>query len=165
MNYQKWLLTDEEFDLVVGSNYDWGPELLLDNGIICSEWARSQIICSISKYDAPNCPVCGAESNTHYPINVDLWKCVVCLNKFTITSGRYIDNTKLPLTHWWRFCWIAAKFNKLNSIEISKDLGVTQKTAWTMIATLRNSMKDNNVSEYKDIFDVMILITSVKNKH
>lgn len=161
-----WLLSNDEFRGAVRDN-DCAYIILLNNGVICENDAKVQFICSSTEYDAPDCPICLAQDNNHYPIGKDLWKCKKCLNKFTITSKRYLDNTKIPLTHWWRFCWLTEKNKRFNSCEISRDLGITQKSAYGMVTTLRMSMKNSNMRIDKscidiDIWDAMKLLMNIK---
>lgn len=141
----KWLLSNKDFGAAVADNNDWLFDILWDNGIISEENAVIQFICASGDYDAPDCPFCGASDNRHYPLSDNRWKCKKCLKKFSLTSGRYINNTKLPITHWWRFCWLVCHNKKISSNTIARDLGITQDTAWNMLKTLKDAMKASGV--------------------
>lgn len=137
----KWLLSNADFRIACQDGNDWMLDILWENGIICEQDAITQFIMSSTEYDVPDCPFCGANDNRHYVLNDNRWKCKKCLKKFSLTSGRYIDNTKLPITHWWRLCWWVGNIKISNSYVIAKDLEVTQDTAWHMIKTLKEAYK------------------------
>jgi hypothetical protein len=163
-----WLLSNNDFRAACGENADWMIDVLWENGVICEEDARFQFIMSNTDYDAPDCPFCGANDNKHYEIGSDVWKCKKCLRPFTITSRRYIDNTKLPLTHWWRFSWLIGNAKKINTCAIARDLDITQKTAWIMLDRLKQATKDsgielkNGVIEFKNTWEVIALLMKVR---
>jgi transposase-like protein len=166
----RWLLSNEDFSAAIGVNNGWVIELFWDNGIICESDATTQFICASTEYDVPDCPFCGANDNRHYPLSDKRWKCKKCLRKFSITSGRYIDNTKMPLTYWWRFCWLMARSKKINSYEIARDLEITQDSAWHMIDTVKRALKDSGVImknaslAFKNNWEVMSLLMKVEKE-
>jgi Predicted DNA-binding protein containing a Zn-ribbon domain len=165
---KEWLLSNEDFDAACGENCDWMMDILWDNGIISEEFAIMHFINFSTDFDVPDCPFCGANDNRHYPLGKNRWKCKKCLRKFSLTSGRYIDNTKMPITYWWRFCWLMAKNKKVNSCAIARDLEITQKSAWLMIDTLKTALKStgvemkNGAMEFKGYWNVIKLLMQVK---
>ena len=167
---KEWLLSNEDFDAACGENCDWMFDVLWDNGIISEEFAVFHFMSAgtNSDFDVIDCPFCGANDNKHYPLGKNRWKCKKCLRKFSLTSGRYIDNTKMPITYWWRFCWLVSKSKKINSCAIARDLEITQKSAWLMIDTLKAALKNTGVEmkngsmEFKDYWEVIKLLMQVK---
>ena len=159
-----WLITNEEE--VEYEVYD--SELFWNNGIISPYSARIQLIYSVSEHETPNCPFCGENNGQKWYLANGGYSCKVCHKNYSDTSGRYLDNTKLPLTHWWRFCWKISKSKRYNSLDIARDLEVTQKTAWGMINTLKQAMKDNGIEitnsavNFDNRWDVMRLIMQPK---
>lgn len=164
----KWLITDNEFSESLNNDGVWLYEILVDNGIICNDVSEMLFISSSTDYDIPNCPYCNYNDNVQYKTSSGQWKCKNCRCKYSITTRRYLDNSKLPLTHWFRFCWIIAEHKKANSCFIARDLGITQKSAWNMIATLKTAMNDNghtfinSTIEFKDIWQIMKLLMGIK---
>lgn len=166
----KWLLSNDEFYFAIDNN-EWLWDVFSDNGITCEDAAISQLTYACTGYDIPDCPYCGFNDNRQYKLSTNQWKCKKCLNKYSFTSRRYLENTKLPLTHWWKFAWIIAKNEKLNSCAISRELGITQKSAWQMIAVLKNCLHDKKVQMknsclgFKNHHEVLKLLMSVKNEY
>lgn len=147
MENRNWLLSISEFNLIT-NNYelDWVLNKLNDNGITSPEDALMRI--SSARFTYPrgtDCPFCGTV-DSHYQLNSECYKCRnrKCYKKFSITSGTYLNDTKLEYSQWWRFAYLIGDMKITNSAVIAKDLGVTQKTSWWMINTLRTARKETS---------------------
>jgi len=97
--------------------------------------------------DKPACPHCG---------NTKAWKtnrgftCAAkeCGKKFSVTSGTIFENTKLPLRLWFATIYLVTAHKKgISSLQLSRDLSITQKTAWFLLHRVRE-MLNNNKPEY-----------------
>src|SRR5690349_2554192 len=90
----------------------------------------------------PACPFCGSINVHRFP-NGKLFKCREkgCRNKFTVTVGTIYEDTKLPLTKWFLATYILAVHSKgISSLQLSKLLGTTQKTAWHLNHRIREML-------------------------
>jgi len=96
----------------------------------------------------PVCPYCG--STKWYRIeNGKRFKCgnSECYKKYSVTVGTVFHATNIPLTTWFPAMYILSAHKKgISSVQLAKDLGVTQKTAWFMMHRIRESLKDNGSS-------------------
>lgn len=94
----------------------------------------------------PVCPYCG--STKQYVIdNGKRFKCAnnKCYKKYSVTLGTVFESSNIPLTTWLPAVYIIHSHKKgISSVQLAKDLGVTQKTAWFMNHRIREFMKDNN---------------------
>lgn len=91
------------------------------------------------------CPYCGSH-NCH--------KCkdgrFVCSNrscskKFSVTVGTIFEASNLPLTKWFEGIYLISAHKKgISSHQLSRDLGVTQKTAWNMLHKVRSCFSQND---------------------
>ncbi len=94
----------------------------------------------------PVCPHCG--HTKVYTINKGRgFKCAnsECYKKFTATVGTVFEASNIPLSTWFPAVYIITSHKKgISSVQLAKDLGVTQKTAWFMIHRIRESLKENN---------------------
>lgn len=97
--------------------------------------------------ETPCCPHCG---------NTKAWKtnrgytCAAkeCSKKFSVTSGTIFENTKLPLRLWFATIYLATAHKKgISSLQLSRDLNITQKTAWFLLHRVRE-MLNNNAPSY-----------------
>lgn len=87
------------------------------------------------------CPFC--KSGKHYKFkNSRTYKCADCKKKFNAKIGTIFENSKIPLSKWFFSIYIATSHKKgLSSIQLSKDIGVTQKTAWFILGRIREMLK------------------------
>lgn len=87
------------------------------------------------------CPFCKSEK--HYKFkNSRTYKCVDCKKKFNAKIGTIFENTKIPLSKWFLSIYIATSHKKgISSLQLSKDIGVTQKTAWFILHRIREMLK------------------------
>lgn len=94
----------------------------------------------------PICPYCGSEK--WYSIeNGKRFKCgnKECYKKYSVTVGTVFHASNIPLTTWFPAMYILSAHKKgISSVQLAKDLGVTQKTAWFMMHRIRESLKDKD---------------------
>jgi len=87
----------------------------------------------------PVCPFCG--SKQIYRTNRG-FKCKECTKKFSVTVGTIFENSKIKLTTWFAAVYLCTAHKKgISSLQLSRDLGITQKTAWFMEHRIRESLR------------------------
>lgn len=85
----------------------------------------------------PTCPHCGSVGS--YITNRG-FKCKTkeCHKKFSVTTGTIFEHTKIPLRLWFAAIYLATAHKKgISSFQLSRDLNVTQKTAWFLLHRIR----------------------------
>ncbi len=66
------------------------------------------------------------------------YKCKNTGKYFNVRTGTIFDNTKLPLQKWFLAIWLATSHKKgISSLQLSRDLDITQKSAWFMLQRIR----------------------------
>src|ERR1700675_1309951 len=73
------------------------------------------------------------------------FKCAekTCNKKFTATVGTIYENTKIPLTKWFLALYIIGSHKKgISSLQLSRDLGITQKSAWFVNHRIREMLTE-----------------------
>lgn len=94
--------------------------------------------------DGAYCPHC-AHSEIYTFSNGKRYRCAKCKKDFTIKTGTIFGESKLPLQKWFVAIYLLTTSNKgISSIQLAKQIGVTQKTAWFMDHRIRKAMKQNN---------------------
>ena len=92
----------------------------------------------------PHCPHCGAEKP--YKTNRG-WKCreKECHKKFTVKVGTIFENSKISFRIWFAAIFLATTSKKgVSSVQLSEQLGITQKTAWFLLHRIREMLKDKS---------------------
>lgn len=97
--------------------------------------------------DGVTCPHCGAD-NPHWMESVKRWKCYnkECRKQFSVKVGTIFEDSPIGLDKWLTALWIIVNAkNGTSSLEISRAIGVTQKTAWFMGHRIRLVMQNGSI--------------------
>ncbi len=87
------------------------------------------------------CPHCGA-LRTYKFSNSKLYKCAECRKQFTVTVGTIFEGSHVPLHKWFWAIFLNTSLKKgISSIQVSKYLEITQKTAWFMLQRIRYGLE------------------------
>ena len=90
------------------------------------------------------CPKCGGERVKELATRPGLLKCntKACQKQFSYKVGTIFEDSPLGLDKWFVAVWcIANAKNGISSHELSRAIGVTQKSAWFMLHRIREAMK------------------------
>src|SRR5947207_3182253 len=90
------------------------------------------------------CPYCDSSKVTYLAKN-RVWKCYTGHDrpKFSLKTGTIFEDSPLPLKKWLPALWLVVNAkNGISSCELSRALGVTQKSAWFMAHRLRYALKN-----------------------
>lgn len=94
------------------------------------------------------CPSCGSDS-VYFDQSRNGWECKTRhpKRKFTLKTGTIFEDSALGLDKWLPCVWMIANAkNGISSHEISRAIGVTQKTAWFMLQRIRLAMQDDSAN-------------------
>lgn len=84
------------------------------------------------------CPHCGVIGIKAYKLASGRLKCAECRKLFTVLVGTVFEDSHIPLQKWFLAAYLSTSLKKgMSSIQLSKYLGVTQKTAWFMLQRIR----------------------------
>lgn len=73
-----------------------------------------------------------------YKCHGHLYKCKNSGKYFNAKTGTLFHNTKVELRKWYAAIWLITEKNKsITSVEMAKELELTQKTAWYMIKRIK----------------------------
>lgn len=85
------------------------------------------------------CPQCGS-TDVRFRRTRKNWLCKDCVDKreFSVRIGTIFENSPLPLGKWMIAVWMLVNAkNGISSYELHRSIGVTQKTAWSMLHRIR----------------------------
>lgn len=87
------------------------------------------------------CPYCGTTKIYHFS-DKRTHKCAECHQRFSIKVGTIFEDSNLPLRTWMMAVWFISSHKKgISSVQLAKDIGVQQKTAWFMMHRLRHAAR------------------------
>jgi transposase-like protein len=83
------------------------------------------------------CPVCAGQGNIKKRKN-GYYRCNPCKEDFTVRTGTIFERSHVPLHKWLYAMYLLVTARKgISSLQLSKEIDVTQKTAWFMLQRLR----------------------------
>ena len=90
--------------------------------------------------NGPTCPRCGKRKGV--VVRRALWRCSACRHEVSVTAGTVFQDSKLPLTVWFRAMWqMTSQKNGISALGVKRVLGLgNYKTAWIMLHKLRRAM-------------------------
>lgn len=103
-----------------------------------------------------------------YDCKRNKYKCKNTGKYFNVKTNTIFDNTKLPPQKWFLGIWLATSHKKgISSVQLSKDIGVTQKSAWFMLSRIRQcfGLDDDGELEGEVEADKTFVGGKNKNRH
>ena len=98
-------------------------------------------------HGSPTCPLCGAfeKITARTGKRIGYYRCHDCAGEFTVRTGTIFERSHVPLNKWVYTMYLVVTARKgVSSLQLSKEIGVTQKTAWFMLGRLREAVGDDD---------------------
>src|SRR5438270_5141013 len=93
--------------------------------------------------NGPRCPVCGSGERITTRKG-GFYRCNACREDFTVRTGTIFERSHVPLHKWIYAMYLVVTARKgISSMQLAKEIGVTQKTAWFILGRLREACGDN----------------------
>ena len=104
--------------------------------------------------DGVTCPTCKATENITTRKG-GFYRCNPCKLDFTIRTGTVFERSHIPLHKWLYAMYLLVTARKgISSLQLSKEIGVTQKSAWFMLHRLREACGGPNLTKLRGIIEV-----------
>ena len=86
------------------------------------------------------CRRCGGRQA--WPMSRGLWLCRSCRHQASVIAGTIFQDTRTPLTVWFRAIWLlTSQKNGISALGLQRVLGLgSYQTAWAMLHKLRRAM-------------------------
>lgn len=89
----------------------------------------------------PVCPKCGAAKVYALKGKTQRYKCGACRVQFSVRVGTIFEASPIKLQTWFLAIYLVTAHKKgISSLQLGRDLNVTQKTAWFMLHRIRYAM-------------------------
>ena len=89
--------------------------------------------------DGVACPKCD-EAKKITPRKNGFYRCNACKKDFTVRTGTVFERSHIPLHKWIYAMYLLMTARKgISSLQLGKEIGVTQKSAWFMLQRIREA--------------------------
>jgi transposase-like protein len=89
----------------------------------------------------PKCPACKTGDRIT-PRKGGFYRCNACKEDFTVRTGTIFERSHVPLHKWLYAMYLLVTARKgISSLQLSKEIGITQKSAWFVLHRLREALK------------------------
>lgn len=92
------------------------------------------------------CPYedCGHNKIFKYS-NGKVYKCDKCKRQYSVRVGTIFEDSKIPLQKWFAGIYLITSHKKgISSLQLHRDLGITQKSAWYLLHRIRHTLGMDN---------------------
>ena len=106
------------------------------------------------------------ETSKVYKCAGNKYRCKNTGKYFNVKTNTLFDNTKVELRTWFVAIYLVTGHKKgISSLQLSRDLNVTQKTAWFMLHRIRNCFGIENSSDLGNEVEIDETFVGGKNKN
>lgn len=92
------------------------------------------------------CPFCNKAERVQVRKREGYYRCLDCKKDFTVRTGTVFERSHIPLDKWLYTMYLLVTDRKgIASLELSKKIGVTQKSCWFMLHRLREACKNEGL--------------------
>jgi transposase-like protein len=120
--------------------------------LFVDETAAREFIESKLWPDGPVCPHCGSmeaykltpKAGSKSPVRTGVYKCKRkdCKKQFTVRVGTIFEDSHIPFSKWLMMIHLMTSSKKgVSSLQISRELGITYRSAWHMTHRIRKAMQ------------------------
>lgn len=93
--------------------------------------------------NTPTCNFCGSTNVRRRSTNYLQWHCNKCNRDTSVLVNSIFEDSRMPLPKWFQLIYLMLNAKKgISAKQISRDIGVTYKTAWYSAMRVRCAMLD-----------------------
>lgn len=87
------------------------------------------------------CPHAGCNGDDAYIFKDGLrYKCKCCKRIYTVKTGSFMEGSKLASIKWIMAIYLVLHKKGISSVQLAKDIGTCQKTAWFVLQRVRTAL-------------------------
>ncbi len=102
------------------------------------------------------CPHCGSDDriSARSGKRIGYYRCGDCKEEFTVRTSTIFERSHVPLHKWlYAMYFVVTSRKDISSLQLSKQISVTQKTSWFMLGRLREAC-GGDYEQLKGVVDV-----------
>lgn len=100
-----------------------------------------------------------------YKCKDNKYRCKNTGKYFNVKTNTLFDSSKIELRKWFAAIWLVTSHRKgISSLQLSRDIDVTQKTAWFILQRIRNCFGIKNNDNLNNTLEINETYVGGKNK-
>ena len=97
--------------------------------------------------DGRYCPACGSDATNSIKSRVHYYHCRDCKKQFSAKTNTVMQSSKVPVRKWlYTMHKVSVARKGISSLQLAKEIGVTQKSAWFMLQRIKEACGNNGLS-------------------
>lgn len=101
-----------------------------------------------------------------YKCKDNKYRCKNTGKYFNVKTNTLFDHTYIPLRKWFAAIWLVTSHKKgISSLQLSRDIDVTQKSAWFMLQRIRNCFGIENNDDLNNTVEIDETYVGGRNKN
>lgn len=106
------------------------------------------------------------ETSKVYKCKNNQYRCKNTGKYFNVKTDTMFENSKVKLQKWFLAIWLVTSHKKgISSMQLAKDIGITQKTAWFLLHRIRACFGIENGNELEGVVECDETFIGGKNKN
>lgn len=150
------MINQTEFKTIIEVVTRFPTERSCHEYLASRRWADGVMICPHGD--------CGHEHAYVYKDGIR-YKCKKCKLIYTAKTGTFMEASKLPTIKWFVSLYLVMHKKGISSIQLSKDVGVQQRTAWFILHRLRAALGNTIDVELDGVVQLDETFVGGKNKN
>ena len=108
---------------------------------LCGEESNARAFLENTRWGGtPTCPLCDRADAISKRESRKGYRCKHCHADFTIKTGTVMEGSNLNIKYWlYAMYKLSISRKGISSIQLAKEIGITQKSAWHMLHRLREA--------------------------
>lgn len=112
------------------------------------------------------CPFEDCDNDKAYVFSNGIhYKCTCCRRKYTARTGTIFAESKVPLVKWFLAMYLLMHKKGISSVQLGKDIGVSQTTAWFLLHRIRAVLGNETQEKLEGIVEIDESFVGGKNKN
>ncbi|SEB12636.1 Transposase zinc-ribbon domain-containing protein [Pedobacter hartonius] len=93
------------------------------------------------------------------------YKCTCCKKIYTARTGTILESSKISLTKWFVGLYLVMHKKGISSVQLAKDLAITQKSAWFLLQRMRIVLGNEQDEQLEGTIEIDETFVGGKNKN
>ncbi|MEE1944247.1 IS1595 family transposase [Pedobacter sp. KR3-3] len=112
------------------------------------------------------CPYEDCEGDIAYVFKDGIrYKCTCCNRVYTAKTGTFMEASKLSTLKWFIAIYLVLHKKGISSVQLAKDIGTTQKTAWFVLHRIRHAFGNEEKEKLEGVVELDESYVGGKNKN